>query len=113
MFNSERIEPASKRTPAMNAASRTVERHACAAVAKLQNRPATNRKAIDRLARRHSCRACQPQHIVRRQRDDLLMAAKPASVADIREWALTIHRLRLGCHKRRTTQKVSRRAFVM
>ena len=90
--NSERIEPASKRPPAMDPASRAVQRDARAAIDKLQNRPPPNSEAIDRRARRETRRPRKPQHVIRRQRDNFVAATKSASIADIREWALTIHR---------------------
>jgi len=79
-FNPKRIQSTSERPSAMDPAARSLERNARAAIGELQNRATPNRKAIDRLARRYSRRPRQPNHVVRRQRDDLIVAASPARI---------------------------------
>ena len=75
----------------MDAAARCFERTASAIVGELQDRTTTNSEPIDRLARRDARVAREPEHVIRRQRDDLVVAAKPARIADVRELATTIH----------------------
>jgi hypothetical protein len=50
----------------MDPAARAVERHARAAGGELQERAATKREAIDRLARRYPRGTRKPQNVVRR-----------------------------------------------
>jgi hypothetical protein len=76
----------------MDPAPRAFKRNTRAAFGESQNRAASNRKSLDRLSRRNSRLARELEHVERRQRDDLVVTTKPASVAEIRKLAVTIHR---------------------
>jgi len=79
----KRIKAASQRTSQMHPASQTVKRDASAIIPEFKDRPAPNSESSDRLGGRNPRLARKAEQIKRRKRNNLVMAASPASLAKI------------------------------
>src|SRR6266849_3868983 len=87
-LESQRIEPACERPPRMNRAARSIERGASALGFKFQYGTAANGITGDRFAGADTCGAGEAKNVVRRKRDDLVMTASSALVAEVGKFAL-------------------------
>jgi hypothetical protein len=84
-LNPKRIKPTRKRTPPMHPASHPVKRNARPIIAKFKDRPPPNSKSPNRLGSRNPRRPRDAKQIKRRKHNNLVPAAQPASITNIRK----------------------------
>jgi len=67
----------------MNGAARTIQSHTAAVCFKLQDRASPNRKPRNRFAGRETGGTRQAKQVIRRERNDLVVAAPAALIAEV------------------------------
>jgi hypothetical protein len=81
----KRIKPTSKRPSPMHPASQTIKRNARPIIAEFKDRPAPKSKSPNGLRSRNPRLARKAEQVKRRKRNNLVPAAPPASITNIRK----------------------------